>query len=514
MREKQKERFLKIKNEEHIPVIVGVGQFNDRPARDPEGMDPLGLMTAALRRADGDAGGGWLEHIQYLGVVGQVSFPDIKDIHVKLAGSLGIHPRFTDLTLPFGDCPVKLINDAANLIGSGEISIAAAAGAEALRTAAARAAARAASGKKSSDLRGLVRQQSQSLKSKYGVETPTDIYPLYENGCRAAWGQTLGEAQAESAAIWSGMSKVAAANPDAWLHTPMAPDEILSESPGNRPIAFPYRKLMVANSAVNQGAAVIVASLAEARRRGVPDDRMVFVGAGAAAHEPDDIFVRDAYNDSPGMRVSIEKALTLNGLTAADLDCVELYSCFPCVTKMARRALGWPLEKPHSVYGGLTFGGGPIGNCMMHAAACMVERIRRGSETGLIFANGGYATHNHSIVLSRRPSKSNPFPQDYSYQPEADRLRRPVPEFIQDYAGPGTLETYTVIYDRQGAPMFGTVIALTPEGKRFICRVPKEDREGIEFLTSGKTEPVGTRGTTYKGENDYIFWKCAFGKEG
>ncbi len=504
---------MKKNDEERIPVIVGVGQFNDRPARDTEGMDPVGLMTAALRRADGDAGGGWLEKIQYLGVVGQISFFDIKDIHVKLAESLGINPPYMDLTLPYGDCPVKLINDAANLIGAGDISIGAAAGAEALRTAAARAAAKAAAGGKSSDLRGLVRQQSQSLKSKYGIETPTDIYPLYENGCRAAWGQTLSEAQAESAVIWSGMSKVAAANPNAWLHTPMEPSEILSESPGNRPIAFPYRKFMVANSAVNQGAAVIVASLAEARRRGVPEDRMVFVGAGAAAHEPDDILERDAYNDSPGMHISIEKALALNELTAADLDCVELYSCFPCVTKMARRALGWPLEKPHSVYGGLTFGGGPIGNCMMHAAASMVEKIRLGSETGLIFSNGGYATHNHSIVLSRRPPKSNPFPQNYSYQSEADRLRRPVPEFIQDYAGPGILETYTVIYDRQGAPMFGTVLARTQDGKRFICRVPKEDREGIEFLTSGKTEPVGTSGTAYKGESDYIFWKRASGKE-
>ena len=499
---------MKKTDEARIPVIVGVGQFNDRPAHDADGMDPIGLMMEALRRADRDAGGGWLGKVQSLGVVGQISFFDIQDIHLRLAEALGIQASFLDLTLPYGDCPVKLINDAANRIGAGEITIAATAGAEALRTAAARAAAQAASGQKSSDLRGLVRQQAQSLKSKYGLETPTDIYPLYENGCRAAWGQNLGEAQAESAAIWSGMSKVADANPDAWLHTPMEPEEILAETPRNRPIAFPYRKLMVANSAVNQGAAVVVTSLAEARRRGVPEDRLVYVCPGAAAHEPDDILERDAYDDSPSMRISIEKTLALNELTAADLDCVELYSCFPCVTKMARRVLGWPLEKPHSVYGGLTFGGGPIGNCMMHAAACMVEKIRHGASRGLIFANGGYATHNHTIVLSRTPPKSEAFPQSYDYQTEADRLRGPVPDFIADYAGPGFIETYTVIYDRGGNALFGTVFARTPEGRRFICRVPKEDHAGIEFLTSGKIEPIGTRGTAYKAENGCIIWKC------
>lgn len=31
---------------------------------------------------------------------------------------------------------------------------------------------------------------------------------------------------------------------------------------------------------------------------------------------------------------------------------------------MARSVIGWPLGRFHSIYGALTFGGGPIGNCM------------------------------------------------------------------------------------------------------------------------------------------------------
>jgi len=499
---------MKKVDETRIPVIIGVGQINDRPLHDAEGMDPIRLMMEALRRADRNAGGGWLQEIQSLGVVGQISYPDIRDVHIILAKDLGIHPSFLDITLPSGDSPVKLINDAANRIGAGKIKIAAAVGAEALKTAAAKTAARSSSGVKSDGLREFVQKQPQSIKSKYGLETPTDIYPLYENGCRAAWGQTLTEGQAESALIWSGLSKVANANPDAWLHTPMEPDEILAQVPNNRPIAFPYRKFMVANSAVNQGAAVIITNLYEAHRRRVPEDRLVYIGPGAAAHESDNILARDSYNDSPGMRVSIRATLMLNDITTADLDCVELYSCFPCITKMARRALGWPLEKPHSVYGGLTFGGGPIGNCMMHAAACMVEKIRHGAGKGLIYANGGYVTHNHTIILSRTPPKLYAFPQNYDYQTEADHLRGRVPDFTEYYTGSGVIETYTVIYDRLGVAMFGIVIARTPDGRRFICRVPKDDSAGIAFLTSGKIEPIGTTGTAYRAENGYVIWKC------
>ena len=51
-----------------IPVIVGVGQVNDRPADPQQGLDSLGLMEAALRVADEDAGGGWLARLNSLAV--------------------------------------------------------------------------------------------------------------------------------------------------------------------------------------------------------------------------------------------------------------------------------------------------------------------------------------------------------------------------------------------------------------------------------------------------------------
>src|SRR3546814_15414103 len=77
------------------------------------------------------------------------------------------------------------------------------------------------------------------------------------------------------------------------------------------------------------------------------------------------------------METSITRTLELNGMTVEDFDAVELYRCFPCVPKMARRILGWPWDRPATVFGGLTFGGGPIANYMSHAIVSMVEQLRR-----------------------------------------------------------------------------------------------------------------------------------------
>jgi acetyl-CoA C-acetyltransferase len=143
-------------------------------------------------------------------------------------------------------------------------------------------------------------RRGPSYRHRYGLVAPVDVYPLYENAGRAAYGQTLAQGQDESAQIWSQFSAVAADNPGAWLRRRVSADEIKTVSPANRPIAFPYCKLMVANSSVNQGAGFIVTSLAEAQARGIDDNRLIFVGPGAAAHEAVDVLARANYFESPG----------------------------------------------------------------------------------------------------------------------------------------------------------------------------------------------------------------------
>jgi acetyl-CoA C-acetyltransferase len=465
-------------------------------------------MEAALRRAEQDAGGAWLAELDSLALVDQISFRALNPIAPALAARIGANPKICEQTqIPSGDSPILLLNEAANRIGAGEIRIAAIAGGEALRTAAHRAAAAQGTDISAQNAtRAVSSRAAKSFRGRYGLVAPVDVYPLYENAGRAAYGQTLAAAQSESAEIWSRFSDVAAANPGAWIHKPVSVETIVTPTADNRPIAFPYTKLMVANSSVNQGAAFLVTSLAEARRRGVPDAQLIYVGMGAAAHEPDDPLGRDRYDRSASMAVSIRRALELNRLTTDDFDHVELYSCFPCVPKMARRVLGWPVEKPATVFGGLTFGGGPIGNYMSHAVVSMVLQLRMAGRYGLLFANGGFATHNHTIVIGREPIEAAAFPHEFHFQSEADADRGAVPAIAENYQGPATIESYTVLYERNQLPKWGVIVARTPDGARTLAKLLPEDRAGMEFLTDGRTEPVGSAGTIATDANGDQIW--------
>jgi acetyl-CoA C-acetyltransferase len=485
-----------------IPVIIGTGQVNDRACE----MDSLQLMIAALEKADADAGGGWIAALDSIATVNQISFPQLGHCAQHIAQHFSIAPKHVEQTpWPTGESPVQLLNEAANRIGAGEVEVAFVGGAEALRTAAERA--RAATGEKKDALRDVAAGGAKGWMQQHGLVAPTDLYPLYENATRAAWGQSLSEAQEESGIIWAGMSGVAAANPNAWIRTAQPAEAITSADTDNRPIAFPYQKRMVANSSVNQGAGFIVTSLARARAAGIGDDRIVHVGMGAAAHEAHNMLKRDHYVEPAGMVVTLNETLARNGLTTADLDHVELYSCFPCVPKMARRIIGWPVDRPITAFGGLTFGGGPIGNYMSHAIASMVDTLRGAGGTALMFANGGYATHFHGLVLSSRPLPNATFPHDFDVNPQADALRGAEPGIDEGYQGPATIETYTLFYRRDGSVRFGTIIARTPDGKRTLARVDAADSGMIAFLTDGGAEPVGVSGRIAPGDDGLMRWR-------
>jgi acetyl-CoA C-acetyltransferase len=136
----------------------------------------------------------------------------------------------------------------------------------------------------------------------------------------------------------------------------------------------------------------------------------------------------------------------------------------------------------------------------------MVIALRRGDgRTGLLFANGGFATHNHAIMLATRPLPGAGEAHAFDCQAEADAARGPVPELVQDYAGPAVIETYTVFYQRDGSPRTGVIVARTPTGQRTLAKVPGEDSKTIAFLTDGNVEPVGTAGIIVRQGDDAIW---------
>jgi hypothetical protein len=161
---------------DRVPVLIGVGEICDRPATDADGMDSIDLMLAALEAAERDAGVAVLGRLDWLGVEDEISFP-MPAPQDELAKRLPTPPARRVKTLEAsGDGPLQLLNDAANLIGRGEIRLAATAGGEALRTAAKRAQAAIAAGRESpkSSVAEVAAANAKPLARKFGL-LGTDI---------------------------------------------------------------------------------------------------------------------------------------------------------------------------------------------------------------------------------------------------------------------------------------------------------------------------------------------------
>lgn len=485
---------------ETTPVIVGVGEFVDRPAQPANAREPLDAIAEALRAADRDAGGGWVGKLDSLHLVAFITWR-YDDPARQLCERLGIDAQRGINGAMGGESPIRAIHDAALRIARGEIRAAAVAGGEAMN-----ARARARKDKAALPWTPLAARETavpfptgdfalSPIAKRLGVTDPAQVYPLYEMATQAAWGQTPAQAQAESARLWARYAAVAADNPSAWLRK--APDTvaIATIDDNNRMINWPYPKLMVANPQVNQSAAVIVTSLAEARKAGVPEARIIHIWGGAAAKESADYLHRDAYHYSAAQAAVLRGAVDLVGGDASRFGPIELYSCFPVVPKMALRTLGLDAAR-HSptIAGGLTFFGGPLNNYMSHAVCAMVRALRDApDQPGLLYGQGGYVNKHHALVVSARPAPQ-PLAASYSVQAQADAERAKAPELIDAYEGAATIETYTVLYGRDGCPLHGIVVLRTPDEKRLMAKVAIDDDASMALLLSTDRTAVGQRG--------------------
>jgi len=499
------------------PVIIGVGEITERKPAPGKAREPVDLMAAALRAADADAGGGWLSRLQSLSLVGLISWR-YRDPVRLLCQRLEIDPDEAVNASMGGETPIRLLHEAAISIATGRLTAAALVGGEA-----ASSVSQAIKTGQSPNWTPIpppeetVRFPSSSfamspIAKTLGVREPAQVYPFYEMATQAAWGQTPAEADRRSAALWARYAKVAAGNPNAWIQSAPDAETISKVTPDNRMINWPYPKLMVANPQVNQSAAVIIASLAAARAAGIDDARIIHIWGGADAREPEDYLKRDRYDHSTAQTAVLDKAAQIAGGDAHAFDRIELYSCFPVVPKMALRTLG--LEEhgpPPTVAGGLTFFGGPLNNYMAHAICAMVRALRaHPGEVGLLYGQGGYVNKHHALVVSTR-APSAPIALDPSVQAEADAARGRVPPLIPDYQGPARIETYTVRFGRDGAPIDGIVILLTPEGGRCMARVPGEDEASLMPLQDPDRSAIGLEGVVVNDPSGGPIWRLDAG---
>jgi acetyl-CoA C-acetyltransferase len=493
--------------EDRIPVIVGVGEVTDRPKEIVAGLEPLALLEEALKRAEADSGARLLGEIESLDIVNFLSWR-YQDPAQQLSDRLGIAPKHAYYGPVGGESPIRYLHEAAQRIARGECSVAAVCGAEAQSTAtkAERAGVTLPWTAFAQDVpepkRGAVFQKPIAVQ--LGVFRPVTVYPFYEAASSAHWGQTPREAMAESGALWSTYSNVASENPHAWLKRRYAPEEITTPAPDNRLIAWPYTKLMVANPSVNMGGAILMTSLAKARAAGIAEDRVIHIHGGASAEDPRDYLVRDQFFESHAQNAVLKAAMEI--ADGGAFDAIELYSCFPCVPKMARRTLGLGAGVQPTVTGGLTFFGAPLNTYMTHAACAMVRQLRNGAKLGLLYGQGGFVTKHHALVLSRQPPPA-PLAQATSVQAEADRHRGTVPAFVTEAGGRGSVESFTVIYGRGGEVEHGVVMLRTSDDARALARVPARDGATLAHLLNPDRTPVGSSGDIVTAEDGVLEWR-------
>jgi len=495
---------------DRIPVIVGVGEIVDRTRNPAEGREPLTLMVEALRAAQDDAGAALLSQLDSLDVICEYSWPYV-DAPGLVARELGVSPRHARYGDVGGESPVRYLHEAALRIQRGESTVAAVVGAEAQYTVAGAIKANLNLAWEERDKKAVIltgREFSAPVAVDHGVCIPTNVYPLYENASSAHWGQTQREALQESGETWAALSRAAAKNPASWLQEPYTPEAITTPGEKNRLIAWPYTKHMVANPLVNQGGAVLLTSVANARALGIPESRWVRILGGAAANEPRDYLERDQFWQSHAQNAVLERCVEIAGGDASRFAAMELYSCFPCVPKMARRTLGVPASAPLSVTGGLSFFGAPLNDYMTHAACAIVRTLRQTpAGVGLLYGQGEFVTKHHALVMAPGAGDTQTtLPEDYKVQAQADARRGPVPAFLADYAGAATIETFTVIYQRDGRPEYGCVIARTPDGARLMARVPASDTATLAVLTDLDSQPVGRSGTVSRLDPKRLGW--------
>jgi acetyl-CoA C-acetyltransferase len=479
------------------PAIVGAAEYVQRLDDPREALDPVGMMERALRRAADDAGAPGL-----LAAIDAIYVPrgtwKHGDPGRQLAERVGAGPVTTALGSISGHTVQVLVDRAVRAISEGRHDVVAIVGGE------------------SEHSRRRMKRDGHAIpwdepapgtpdllvgsdaihvlphEIEVGVFKPTLIFALCDTSLRHARGQTPAAHREHISQLYSRISAVAAENANAWIRRHVSAEEIRTPTPANRFVAYPYTKLMTANIAVDQAAALIVCSEAASRRFGIAADRRVYLRAATEMGHEVSISERELLHHHPGMPIAARRVLERAGVEASDIDHVDLYSCFPFAVQVGAEAVGLDPDRRLSVGGGLTFGGGPFGNYVVQTKARLVQQLRaEPGSIGLVGSVGGSFAKFAYGIYSTDPGVGEPILEDVA--PEVAKL--PTRPYRADYTGPVRVESYTVDVAREG-PTHAIFAGLTEAGERVWAR--SLDRSLMEALLSDE-EACGREGHVHRG---------------
>ncbi len=486
------------------PIVVGVGQHVERDAASAT-LSPVALAAMACRKALADSGHGealaalvdtvvairFFEHSTKGGEMVAHPFGCSDNVPRAIARRVGVAPRHAIYADVGGQTPQRLVNRYCAEIQRGETAAVLIGGAEAIATI--KHAARTGRGFDWHEEIGgeLVDEwQKDKLSTPYerahGLFLPLRTYPLLEHARRRRRKLDCAQYRREMGELLAPFTEVAAANPHAQFPQVQSAADLARIDDLNYLISEPYTKAMVAQDAVNQGAAVVLTSVGIARRLGIPPSQWAFLQSHADLDDRT-VSARIMLERSLAQELVIERVLDDADTRVEELAHLDLYSCFPIAVFSACDALGldWTGGRTLTLTGGLPFFGGPGNNYSMHAICEAVARVRADrTSKALVVANGGYLSkhsaglYTGTLTAPWRPTDCTDIAQRFAAIP-AMPLADPAP-------ATGVIESYVMTL-KKGRPDVVYVSATTESGSaRFFARIENDDDASLASMAEGE----------------------------
>jgi acetyl-CoA C-acetyltransferase len=450
--------------------IIGVARRTWHPSDAPDGApEPLAMWEQVARDAAADTGAGAssvLGALESIDIVYSQSW-QYDDAVARLAERIGASPARRRYSGIGGSVPLVLATEVAQEIRAGHLDLALITGAEALATVRRlkKAGERPQWSFRPAEKRPFPMEMDfDPSEITHAVFEAYLTFALFDNARRAHLGRGLDEHRARLGRVLAPMTEIAAASPYAWFPMARGADEIVTATPDNRMVAYPYTKLMTAIMDVDMAAALVLASAAKADALGIPEERRVYLRGSGYAEDPAHVAGHPELWRSPAMATAANAALAGAGIGADDVAHFDLYSCFASSVCFALDALGISEDDTRSLTqtGGLPYHGGPGSNYVTHSLAAMVETLRR--EPGSFGVTSGVGMHmqKHAYgVWSTDPGTGAPAPAPEPSPAVADPVA-----IVESPEGDGTVAAYSVLHGRDGGP----------ERALLICNLPARAR--------------------------------------
>src|SRR3954453_13984246 len=247
------------------PCLIGVAQRTWRPVNpDPvDAPEPLAMWEEVVRAAGEDSGVPGVEtDLESVQIVYCQTWP-YDDPVARLCERLGASPGHRFYSGIGGTTPQVLMNDAAESILRGDYDLALVTGAEALDT--------------------MRRAKKQGRKLPWSHRNPEKVpfpfeapfhpaevahevfqawltFPVFDIARRARLGTPPEGYRERLPPRPAPMTEVAAENPYAWFPLARSSDDLITATPSNRMVGYPYTKYMVSIMDVDMAGALVVAS--------------------------------------------------------------------------------------------------------------------------------------------------------------------------------------------------------------------------------------------------------------